>query len=117
MSKTLFSFKYGGRSSSLLDFKTETHLTDNGVTKVCALEDGLTVTNAVTFHGDALEWVNYLENRGNEPTEIISELYDADVALPYAGRKTNRKSLFLQEKISKQHTKKSLFFPKKQALL
>ena len=81
LSKTLFSFKYGNTPSSQLNFKTETTQNSNGIITVYALEDGLTITNIVTFHGDAIEWVNHLENKGAEPTDIISELNDADIAL------------------------------------
>lgn len=80
--QTLFSFKYGGVSFSEINFKTEENQDNGRLIKVHTLEDGFSFTNIITFHGDAIEWVNYLENNGNQPTEIISELNDADISLP-----------------------------------
>lgn len=43
------------------------------------------MTNIAKKYNDfgAYEWVNYLENTSDEPTEIISELWDGDVTLPF----------------------------------
>lgn len=52
------------------------------ITTVYTLEDGVKITNVLTLHGDACEWVNWFENPTDQPSRIISNLLDACVTLP-----------------------------------
>lgn len=54
----------------------------NTTTTTYTLEDGLKITNVMTKHGDAYEWVNWFENISDKPTHIISDLWDCCVDLP-----------------------------------
>lgn len=81
-----FSFLIDG--VSFRDVKHEV-ITENheNIHKVVYLFDGgLKLTNVLKLYPqyDACEWVNYFENTGSEPCGIISELWDADVELPFA---------------------------------
>ena len=78
----LFDFLYGGNPVSELRYELVQTETENGLTTVYTFDDGLKITNVATKYGDGYEWVNWLENTSDKPTEIISELYDACVALP-----------------------------------
>jgi len=83
----LFDFLYGGKPISELRYELVQTETENGLTKVYTFDDGLKITNVATKYGDGYEWVNWLENTSDKPTEIISELYDACVELPMAYQK------------------------------
>ena len=77
-----FDFLYGGTSFSELGYEVIQTEGANELTTVYSFDDGLKITNIATMHGDAYEWVNWLENTSDKPTEIISELYDACLSLP-----------------------------------
>jgi len=77
-----FDFLYGGKSFADLDCKITQTQNENVLTTVYCFADGLKITNIATKYENAYEWVNWFENTSSEPTEIISELYDACVALP-----------------------------------
>lgn len=81
-----FSFSIDG--VSFRDVKHEVITEDHeNIHKVVYLFDGgLKLTNVLKLYPqyDACEWVNYFENTGSEPCGIISELWDADVELPFA---------------------------------
>lgn len=81
------SFNLGGVCAWERKYKTE--ITQNGnelVTKYF-FENGLVVVNIARKYEKfgVYEWVNYFENASSEPSEIISALWDCDVALsmPY----------------------------------
>lgn len=87
-----FSFRLGEKDALGNVCETETVRDGDTLTTVYRFEGGLTVTNIARKHGkcaggdvgaDAYEWVNLFENTGNEPTEIISELWDCDVEIPF----------------------------------
>ena len=77
-----FDFLYGGTAFSALDCTTEQTENENVLTTTYTFADGLKITNVAKKYGDAYEWVNWFENTSDQPTEIISELYDAAVSLP-----------------------------------
>ncbi len=80
----LFSFLYNGVPAQDCVTGSETEKTDTGEVRIYRFPDGLKISTVVSFypaHG-AVEWVNYLENTGDTPTGLISELNDCDVSLP-----------------------------------
>ena len=77
-----FSFTYGGKAFAQLSFTTEQTLDGNKLTTVYTFADGLRITNVAVRQGDAYEWVNWLENTAEMPTQIISDLWDCDIILP-----------------------------------
>lgn len=77
-----FDFLYGGKPFSKLDFNTVQEENGNVLTTTYLFPDGLKITNVAAKHGEAYEWLNWLENISDKPTEIISELWDACVTLP-----------------------------------
>ena len=80
----LFSFLYNGIPAKDCALGAETERTDTGEVRVCRFPEGLKISTEITFHPahGALEWVNTLENVGETPTGLISELFDCDVTLP-----------------------------------
>ena len=78
----LLDFTYGEKLFSELPCKVERKEAGNVLTTVYTLPDGLTVTNVATKYENAYHWINFWENTGDAPTEIISELWDAKVTLP-----------------------------------
>lgn len=56
----------------------------NEVTTVCQFGGGIKITNIAKKYDkyDAYEWVNYIENTSDKPSEIISDLWDCDCTLP-----------------------------------
>lgn len=78
----LFSFLYGGRPFG--EYAPEVRA-DGGSTEFL-FPDGLKVTCVYKEYGEfgACEWVNYFENTGDKPSQVISELYDCDIGLPFA---------------------------------
>lgn len=77
-----FDFLYGGKPFSELEFACSQVEKEHNITTVYTFADGLKITNIASKHGDAYEWVNWLENTSDKPTEIISELWDGCVTLP-----------------------------------
>ena len=60
---------------------------------------GLRVTNTARRYGDfgAYEWVNRFENTADAPSEVISELWDADFSMPLAHEDTHRHTAFVPD--------------------
>ncbi len=83
---TRLSFLYGNSDAMDLPHTVEVAQNSNELTTVYTFEDGLKVTNIARKSPKygTYEWVNYFENTGTENTQIISELWDCDVALPAA---------------------------------
>lgn len=77
-----FTFTYGDTPFEELNFQISQTETDNSLMTVYTFEDGLKITNIATKHGEGYEWVNWLENTSDCPTQIISNLWDAYVTLP-----------------------------------
>lgn len=80
--KPLFSFLYDNLPFCTLSFEKEEIQDENSLTTIYTLEDGLKITNILTKHDDAYEWVNWFENASDKPSKMITALYDADVNLP-----------------------------------
>ena len=79
-----FSFLYGGKNICDSKHTVSVDETDISLKTTYIFEDGLKVVNEARKYSDfgAYEWVNYFENTGSAPTEIISELWDCDISLP-----------------------------------
>ena len=79
-----FSFKLGGAFWLDKAPKIERRESGNITVTVYEFSGGLKLTNTVTEYPEysACEWMNFWENEGDAPTDIISEIWDADVALP-----------------------------------
>ena len=77
-------FLYGGASFSDLSVVKEETSKENQVITVYTLQDGIKITNVLTWHGEACEWVNWFENPSNQKSAIISSLQDANIILPMA---------------------------------
>lgn len=79
-----FSFLYDGKEITDADYSVSQTQEGNQLTTCYTFADGLKITNILTCHEEynAYEWVNYLENTSNEPSKMISELWDCDITLP-----------------------------------
>ena len=78
-------FLYDGVPFSELACTTEQTESGNELTTVYTLKDGLKITNVLTRHGDAYEWVNWFENTSATSSGIVSNLLDcsADFPMPH----------------------------------
>lgn len=79
-----FFFKLGTTRVWDLNYKSEVTEDNNTLITTYYFEGGLKVTNIAKKYEnfDAYEWVNYIENTSDTPTDIISELWDCDCTLP-----------------------------------
>ena len=79
-----FSFKLGGTHAWDLDYKSEVTSVGNEDTTVYQFGRGIKITNIAKKYDKfgAYEWVNYIENTSDKPSEIISDLWDCDCTLP-----------------------------------
>ena len=79
-----FSFKLGGMNAWDSDYKSEVTSDGNEVTAVYLFDCGIKITNIAKKYDKfgAYEWVNYIENTSEQPSEIISDLWDCDCTLP-----------------------------------
>ena len=94
----LFSFKLDGEPIDSIKYEKTVTQNGNEKTSVYKFANGLVLTNILKFYPDhgAYEWVNWLENVSDEPTGVISELYDCDITLPLAPDDPIRPGFWLQ---------------------
>ncbi len=85
--KTLFSFSYGGKAFSELELSVEATEGENSLTRVYTYENKIKFTNILYKRGYAYEWENFIENITDTPSEVITDLCDANVTLPMNGEK------------------------------
>lgn len=87
-----FSFKLGGMNAWDSDYKSEVTSIGNEVTTVYQFGSGIKITNIAKKYDKfgAYEWVNYIENTSDKPSEIISDLWDCDCNMPLK-HEANRK--------------------------
>lgn len=80
-----FSFLYGGVPFWEQEMQAACIESENQVVQEYQLPDGLKVTNVgINYPAyGAYEWVTWLENTGPKPTQILSQLYDCDITLPF----------------------------------
>lgn len=92
-----FDFLYGEKPFSELKYNMVQTENGNVLTTKYTFLDGLHITNIATKHGDAYEWVNWFENTSDKPTDIISELWDASIALPLSREEPFVRTAFLPQ--------------------
>ena len=92
-----FDFCYGDTPFSNLTYTAEQTQEGNVTSTTYTLEDGIRVTNILTWHGDACEWVNWFENPTEKPGRIISHLLDACITLPMAHEEFFSRKAWQQE--------------------
>ena len=82
----LFSFQYDGVPFWELPYTAKTKKTDNVTVTEYTLPDGFCLTVRRTDYPEegGVEWVNTFSNRGSAPSGIVSELFDADVTVPFS---------------------------------
>lgn len=90
-----FSFRYGGQpiTEALREWRTDSvarELDDSRIERILTYTDsktGLEVQCMVTEYCDypAVEWVVFFENKGSEPTLVISDVQAADFSLLCTG--------------------------------
>lgn len=81
-SQPRFHFLYNNKPFTEYDYTVVQTVVSDTLTTIYTFSDGLTVTNIATKKGDAYEWINWFENTSDQPTEIISDLWDCSAALP-----------------------------------
>ena len=89
-----FSFKYGDKLFSDSIKQVEKVITsDKSYDLIFTLEDGLEITQKVTYYEkyNSVHWVLWFENKSDNDTAIISELYDCDVSYPFYDKFVNKK--------------------------
>ena len=81
-----FSFNYGGEAFWNLKMSEKVYEKNGELVQEYILEDGLKITNVSKQYPefDAFEWVTYFENTGTGPSKILSEVFDADIDVPFA---------------------------------
>lgn len=91
-----FSFNYGEKHAFERAFSKTTQVKGNEVITVYTFEHGLRITNAARKYEDfdAYEWVNVLENTGSKNTDLISELWDCDIELPFPHEEKRKPSAY-----------------------
>lgn len=80
-----FSFLYDGKPVWEHPMTSVTEESENNLTVTYQLPDGLKITHIATRYPafDAWEWVTWFENTGASPSQVISELWDADFTMPF----------------------------------
>ena len=85
--KPNFFFLYNGAQASpeKIGESTATENDKTVTTSVFDLGGGVTITQTCTRYDDydSVEWVNFFENKGDEPSGLISELRDCCTCLPF----------------------------------
>ena len=87
-----FSFKLDGTPAWELEHSVSVEEKENELIMAYTFGGGLKITNIArkySKHG-AYEWVNYLENVGDQPTGVISELFDCNITLPLEHEDTRK---------------------------
>ncbi|MBE6667468.1 MAG: hypothetical protein E7607_04060 [Ruminococcaceae bacterium] len=84
--RNIFSFMYGGIPAHKCSKRVDVSENEYELITTYYFDSGLKFTNIAKKHkrSGAYEWVNYLENIGTENTELITELWDCDVELPFS---------------------------------
>lgn len=79
-----FSFLYDGKDIWETKYRAEVSVNGSSVTTVYDFENGLRITDTAKKYEEfgAYEWVNTIENTGENPSGLISELWDCDITLP-----------------------------------
>ena len=95
-----FSFKLDGTPAWELEHSVSVEEKENELIMAYTFGGGLKITNIArkySKHG-AYEWVNYLENVGDQPTGVISELFDCNITLPLEHEDTRKATAYIEDK-------------------
>lgn len=94
-----FIFKLGGNDAWELPYEKEQTEKGNELVTRYVFKNGLVVTNVAKKHEKygAYEWVNYLENTAEAPTEIISDLWDCCVEFPFEHEENKRHEAYFPD--------------------
>ena len=79
-----FSLTYDGKAVDSADVPVERGARDGEWTVETRMVGGLTVVTRSRRFGEAVEWVNWLENRQAEDTKRIVAFRDCDLRVPFA---------------------------------
>lgn len=95
-SNARFSFVYGERRAFERAFSVQKNERGDTLVTEYFFEKGLKIANKARKYPDfdAYEWVNELENTGEGKTDIISELWDADVSIPFEREEKRKPSAY-----------------------
>ncbi len=95
-----FSFHLGNENAWDLEYESHAEETENTLTTTYSFEGGLKVTNIAKKYEKfgAYEWVNYIENTSDTPTEIVSELWDCNCTLPLEHEDPRKREAYLPDK-------------------
>ena len=90
---------YGGKNLWDCEMSADVKKDGNVTEFLYALKDGLCVKNTVKEYPDfdAYEWVTWFENTGSEPSGVISELWDADIEIPFEHKEPTAVSAFIPD--------------------
>lgn len=85
-SQKRISFLLGGKPFDAAEPTVTVSGSGNTVTTVYEFAGGLRLTNVFTSYPEhnACDWVNFWENNGSEPSEMITELWDSAFTLPFS---------------------------------
>jgi len=91
---------YGEKRAFERAFSKHTSKNGNELVTIYEIESSLRVTNTAKKYPDydAYEWVNLLENTGSKKTDIIAELWDCDVHIPFPKKEKRKVSAYCPDK-------------------
>ena len=95
-----FSFKLDDTPAWELEHGVSIEEKEDELITTYVFGGGLKITNIArkySKHG-AYEWVNYLENIGDQPTGVISELFDCDITLPLPHEDPKKVSAYIDDR-------------------
>lgn len=100
MNENNFSFNYGGKSFNSIESKINREENGKVTTVEYLLPDGLKITRIETRYPeyDAFEYLTLFENTSDEPSDIISELFDSDSDLPLGGGREYKFTAYIPDK-------------------
>ena len=107
---TRFSFLYGGKNAFENEYERSVVQDGDILTVTYTFKDGLKITNTGKKYEKygAYEWVNYIENTSDKPSDIISGLFDCDITLPIEHEEVKKKESYLRD----IYTSTRIFAPK-----
>ena len=94
-----FSFSYDARETDSAAVAATTSTADGWTAQVRTFDGGLKVTTLSRRFGEAVEWVNWLENAGTSDTKRISSFNDCDLRLPFAPDPVPKSRAFVTEDV------------------
>lgn len=99
-SNARFSFIYSGERAPACALSQKETEAEGVLITEYFFKKGLKFTNKAKKYADfdAYEWVNELENVGDSETEIISELWDADVSVPFCHEEKRAPSAYCPDR-------------------